>query len=200
METCIKSEPESSVLSAETTGSMVNPSLSPDSPSKQKMLAEAIDVLNANPPGTPNVRLKGFYIYHSYEVIAVTVHFPFLVPVHVCQSIFTNETKVICMYIYRSICIRFANNSQYIYLNILTGNTCMLYELWNFSAVILVLYYTFFRKFYQHIVTKMHLQWEVMEYTQLYFQRKRKAALELPNMLKKIKQKMWSWDPWKFFF
>lgn len=63
-----------------------------------------------------------------------------------------------------------------------------------------VLYYTFFRKFYQHIVTKMHLQWEVMEYTQLYFQRKRKAALELPNMLKKIKQKMWSWDPWKFFF
>lgn len=127
METCIKSEPESSVLSAETTGSMVNPSLSPDSPSKQKMLAEAIDVLNANPPGTPNVRLKGFYIYHSYEVIAVTVHFPFLV--HVCQSIFTNETKVICMYIYRSICIRFANNSQYIYLNILTGNTCTLYEL-----------------------------------------------------------------------
>lgn len=98
VETCIKSEPESSVLSAETTGSMVNPSLSPDSPSKQKKLAEAIDVLNANPPGTPNVRLKGFYIYHSDEVIAVTVHFPFLV--HVCQSIFTNETKVICMYIY----------------------------------------------------------------------------------------------------
>lgn len=142
METCIKSEPESSVLSAETTGSMVNPSLSPDSPSKQKMLAEAIDVLNANPPGTPNVRLKGFYNYHSYEVIAVTVHFPFLV--HVCQSIFTNETKVICMYIYRSICIRFANNSQYIYLNILTGNTCMLYELWNFSAVILECYIILF--------------------------------------------------------
>lgn len=58
VETCIKSEPESSVLSAETTGSMVNPSLSPDSPSKQKMLAEAIDVLNANPPGTPNRKRK----------------------------------------------------------------------------------------------------------------------------------------------
>lgn len=147
METCIKSEPESSVLSAETTGSMVNPSLSPDSPSKQKMLAEAIDVLNANPPGTPNVRLKGFYIYHSYEVIAVTVHFPFLV--HVCQSIFTNETKVIYMCIYiqcRSICTGFANNSQYIYLNILTCNTCtcMLFELWNFSAVVLECYIILF--------------------------------------------------------
>lgn len=81
-------------------------------------------------------------LYLSYEVIAVTVHFPFLV--HVCQSIFTNETKVICMYIYRSICIRFANNSQYIYLNILTGNTCMLYELWNFSAVILECYIILF--------------------------------------------------------
>lgn len=50
------------------------------------------------------------------------------------------------VYIYRSICIRFANNSQYtcIYLNILTGNTCMLYELWNFSAVILECYIILF--------------------------------------------------------
>lgn len=60
METRTKSEPESSVLSAETTGSMVNPNLSPDSPSKQKQIAEAVDVLKAT-PGTPNRGMKCFY-------------------------------------------------------------------------------------------------------------------------------------------
>lgn len=60
METRTKSEPESSVLIAETTGSMVNPNLSPDSPSKQKQIAEAVDVLKAT-PGTPIIGMKCFY-------------------------------------------------------------------------------------------------------------------------------------------
>lgn len=120
METCIKSEPESSVLSAETTGSVVNFNLSPDSPSKQKKLAEAIDVLNANPPGTPNVRMIGFYFYHSYEVIAVTVYFSFLV--HVSQIIFTNETKVIYMDLYNNYILK---HLYWVFLNMLN----MLFEL-----------------------------------------------------------------------
>lgn len=135
METCIKSEPESSVLSAETTGSVVNLNLSPDSPSKQKKLAEAIDVLNANPPGTPNVRMIGFYFYHSYEVIAVTVYFSFLV--HVSQIIFTNETKVIYMDLYNNYILK---HLYWVFLNMLN----MLFELWNFSIVVLEWYIILF--------------------------------------------------------
>ncbi|KAK3091085.1 hypothetical protein FSP39_017018 [Pinctada imbricata] len=52
-----KQEPGTSLLSAGSDSVLSTPNLTPDSPSKQKKLSEAIDVLGAS-PGTPNRKRK----------------------------------------------------------------------------------------------------------------------------------------------
>ncbi|XP_048757719.2 DNA methyltransferase 1-associated protein 1-like isoform X1 [Ostrea edulis] len=58
IEATVKSEPMCSVLGSDAAESLITPNISPESPSKLKKLSEAIDVVNSNPPGTPNRKRK----------------------------------------------------------------------------------------------------------------------------------------------